>query len=166
MRQYLETMGVDELAIQAHEKGEAERDTYHTLDITPDQKVKIVKRSRVNNDLVVELELGKEWVTHLPPGNREKKTLATSIDKGKTHLQLESSLMTVNGLAIIMDIKKLVQEEHNSVLQQELTITNATTKQTHTTVRYFIPYNETPPHLEDQEMTDAITATAAVAAPK
>eukprot|EP00545_Synedropsis_sp_CCMP1620_P007667 CAMPEP_0119004292 /NCGR_PEP_ID=MMETSP1176-20130426/1061_1 /TAXON_ID=265551 /ORGANISM="Synedropsis recta cf, Strain CCMP1620" /LENGTH=219 /DNA_ID=CAMNT_0006955979 /DNA_START=1 /DNA_END=660 /DNA_ORIENTATION=+ len=170
MRQYLETMGVDELTIQAHEKGETERETYHTIDISPDQKIRIVKRSRVNNDIVVELELGKELVTLLPPGNREKKTLATSMDNGQTTLQLKSSLLTVNGLASVMDIKQLIQEEHNTVLMQELTITNATTLQTHKTVRYFYPYTQTPPHLEDQEMADvnaaAATAAAATAAKK
>jgi len=61
MRQYLETMGVDELAIQANEKGESEQDTYHTIELSG-TTIKIIKRSRVNNDLVVELTLGEAMI--------------------------------------------------------------------------------------------------------
>ena len=151
MRKYLEIMGVDELAIQANEKGESEHDTYHTVDLT-DRTVKIIKRSRVNNDLVVELTLGEELVEYLPPGDREKKMLATSVDP--QHVQIESSLHTVNALAKVLDVKTLVHEEDTSILQQELTITNVSTGQSHTTVRFFVPYLKTPPHLEDAIMAD------------
>eukprot|EP00546_Thalassionema_frauenfeldii_P004849 CAMPEP_0178925476 /NCGR_PEP_ID=MMETSP0786-20121207/17936_1 /TAXON_ID=186022 /ORGANISM="Thalassionema frauenfeldii, Strain CCMP 1798" /LENGTH=183 /DNA_ID=CAMNT_0020600367 /DNA_START=36 /DNA_END=587 /DNA_ORIENTATION=- len=147
MRPYLETMGVDELAIQANEKGDAEHDTYNTITSLDgsgteqqNKKVIIVKRSRVNNDLTVELELEKEFVQKLAPGDREKKTLAT-------------------GLASIVDEKKLVQEETGGTsLLQELTITNVVTGDSHTTLRYFVPYTDTPPHLvdnADQDMPDA-----------
>ena len=51
MRGYLETLNVNELAIQAHEKGETEHDTFHTITINGDD-IKIVKRSRVNNCLL------------------------------------------------------------------------------------------------------------------
>ena len=44
MRGYLETLHVTELAIQAHEKGETDSDTYHTISLDPTQnKVRIVK---------------------------------------------------------------------------------------------------------------------------
>jgi hypothetical protein len=155
MREYLETMGVDELAIQANEKGESEQDTYHTIELS-DSTIKIIKRSRVNNDLVVELTLGQAMIEHLPPGDREKKMLATSLSP--EHVQIESSLLTVNGLARVLEIKKLLQEEAMSVLQQELTITNAITGKSHTTVRYFVPYLKTPPHLEDVVMADDLGA--------
>jgi len=165
MRPYLETMGVDELAIQANEKGDAEHDTYNTITSLDgsgteqqNKKVIIVKRSRVNNDLTVELELEKEFVQKLAPGDREKKTLATSDSWGQ-HLKLTSSLLTVNGLASIVDEKKLVQEETGGTsLLQELTITNVVTGDSHTTLRYFVPYTDTPPHLvdnADQDMPDA-----------
>lgn len=167
MRSYLETMGVDELAIQANEKGDAEHDTYNTITLLDgskgeteqqNKKVIIVKRSRVNNDLTVELELEKEFVQKLAPGDREKKTLATSDSWGQ-HLKLTSSLLTVNGLASIVDEKKLVQEETGGTsLLQELTITNVVTRESHTTLRYFLPYTDTPPHLvdnADQDMPDA-----------
>ena len=85
MREYLETMGVDELAIQANEKGESEQDTYHTIELS-DSTIKIIKRSRVNNDLVVELTLGQAMIEHLPPGDREKKMLATSLSP--EHVQI------------------------------------------------------------------------------
>ena len=44
MRGYLETLHVNELAIQAHEKGETETDTYHTITLdTTKNTVRIVK---------------------------------------------------------------------------------------------------------------------------
>lgn len=142
MRGYLETLHVNELAIQAHEKGETEYDTIHSISFTDNfQKLKIIKRSRVNNDLVVELTLGEESVQFLKPNDRPKKSLASSDEPGK-HLKIESSLLTTNGLAYVTDIKTLAQEENKSVLIQELTIVNDQTKQTNKTTRYFIPSNE------------------------
>ena len=41
----------------------------------------------------------------------------------------------------------LVEENDKAVLVQELTVTNEQTGKSHTTVRYFNPYAETPPHL-------------------
>ena len=142
MRGYLETMHVNELAIQAHEKGEQEYDTIHAITF-PDfnfDKVRIMKRSRVNNDLVVELTLGEESVQYLKPDDRPKKALATSEDPGR-HLKIESSLLTMNGMAHVTDIKRLVQEGDLSLLVQELTIVNTETSQSKTTVRYFVPYH-------------------------
>jgi hypothetical protein len=143
MRPYLETLNVPELAIQANEKGENEIKTYHTFEWSTTsqhpQRIKITKRSRVNNDLVVELTLGEELVEYLKPDDRPKKQLATSEQPGQ-HLKIESSLLTVNGLAHVTDIKRVVQEENGTVLIQELTITNAETSRTTTTTRYFIPH--------------------------
>jgi hypothetical protein len=147
MNKYLETMSVDPLAIEAHGKGEKENDTIHTIDLD-DTKVKIVKRSRVNSDLVVELELGKESVELLPPGDRPKKSLAQSDNPG--HLRIESSLFTVNGMAKVTDVKALLQEEDKSVLMQTLTIVCQNTGRSNTTTRYFLPYLGTPPHLEEE----------------
>eukprot|EP00548_Thalassiothrix_antarctica_P000518 CAMPEP_0194135842 /NCGR_PEP_ID=MMETSP0152-20130528/5920_1 /TAXON_ID=1049557 /ORGANISM="Thalassiothrix antarctica, Strain L6-D1" /LENGTH=168 /DNA_ID=CAMNT_0038832261 /DNA_START=140 /DNA_END=646 /DNA_ORIENTATION=- len=166
-------MGVDELAIQAHEKGEIEHDTYHTITLMEDDNIeknstegggkrliRIVKRSRVNNDLIVELELEKEHVEHLAPGKREKKSLATSNAWGQ-HLLIASSLLTVNGLATVVDDKKLLKVcGEETVMLQDLTITNVVAGISHKTVRYFIPYNLIPPHLEsntnvDQDMPDS-----------
>jgi hypothetical protein len=147
MNKYLETMNVDPLAIEAHEKGEKEHDTYHTIEfIHWGSTVKITKRSRVNNDLIVELKLGQESIEYLPPGNRPKRSLAVSDHAG--HLCITSSLQTVNGTALVKDIKRLVQEtDERTVLVQELTVTNEQTNQTSTTVRYFNPYTDTAPHL-------------------
>eukprot|EP00531_Pseudo-nitzschia_arenysensis_P008432 CAMPEP_0116143456 /NCGR_PEP_ID=MMETSP0329-20121206/15464_1 /TAXON_ID=697910 /ORGANISM="Pseudo-nitzschia arenysensis, Strain B593" /LENGTH=230 /DNA_ID=CAMNT_0003638785 /DNA_START=37 /DNA_END=729 /DNA_ORIENTATION=- len=140
MRGYLETLNVPELAIQANEKGESELDTVHVIELN-DEKVKITKRSRVNNNLVVELVFGNELVEYLKPDQRTKKQLATTEDPGK-HLKIESSLLTVNGMAHVVDIKRLVQEEKGSVLIQELTITNPESQKSHTTTRYFNPKDE------------------------
>jgi hypothetical protein len=145
MRPYLETMGVNELALEAHEKGEAEFDTFQTIALGRD-RVEIIKRSRVNADIRVDLELGVEHVVLLPPGNREKKSLALSDHPG--HLRIQSSLHTLSGLARITETKNLLQEEERTILVQELTITNDLTGQTSTTTRYFVPYLKTPPHLE------------------
>jgi hypothetical protein len=150
MRGYLATLDVTELAIQAHEKGELDHDTYHTISVDLDQDIiKIVKRSRVNNDLVVELKLGEEHVQYLQPGDRAKKSLATSEDHLQTHLTIKSSLLTMNGMAHVTDTKRLIQEDvvegdgggaKRSVLKQELTIVNEATAQSNTTTRYFNPY--------------------------
>lgn len=144
MKDYLETMGVTELAIQAHEKGEIENDTFMTIELEP-PKAKLTKRSRVNNDLIVELELDKERVDELPPGDRVKRSLATS--HSLEHLQIKSSLTTMNGMARVVDIKTLSQEEDKTILVQELTVTNEQRGVSHTTIRYFNPYTDTPPHL-------------------
>lgn len=150
MRGYLETLKVNELAIQAHEKGESDQDTFHSIDIET-SVVKIIKRSRVNNDLVVDLTLGEEKVELLQPGDRPKKSLATSEDP-VTHLRIDSSLETMNGMAHVTDIKRLVQEGEKSVLVQELKIVNAKTGDEKATTRYFIPENNTT--LDKSNLTD------------
>ena len=187
MSDYLRVMDVPSDAIQAHEKGEQETDTYHTITLSDDNKtVRIVKRSRVNDDVVVELEIGKEktemlraWSTDRSIKNPEQRpyvAIATTEDPGK-HLKIENKLLTVNGMAHVIDTRKLVQEEialHDSthggegdgeqsadakpkaepvnengtassdtrsVIVQELVITNEVTGATHTTTRYFVPYD-------------------------
>lgn len=140
-------MNVDPVAIEAHEKGELEFETIHTITMDA-QKVKIVKRSRVNNDVTVELTFGQEQIIHLPPGDRPKKSLATS--EGPGNLKIVNSLQTYNaGKATVTDVKNLQQEEDKSVLVQELTVVNEVTNESCTTTRYFIPYLKTPPHLEE-----------------
>lgn len=151
MKGYLETMGVTELAIQAHEKGEIENDTFITIELDS-QKVKLTKRSRVNNDLIVELKLGKESLEQLPPGDRVKRSLA--ISNGLEHLQIKSSLTTMNGMARVVDTKTLLQEDDKTVLVQELVVTNEQRGVSHTTIRYFNPYTDTPPHLLVEDDAD------------
>ena len=147
MNNYLRVMKVDPVAIEAHEKGELEFDTIHTITMDS-QKVNIVKRSRVNNDVTVDLVFGQEQLVKLPPGDRPKHSLATS--EGPDHLRVVHSLQTYNaGKATVTDIKRLKQEEDKTVLVQELTIVNELTNEQNTTIRYFIPYLKTPPHLED-----------------
>lgn len=145
MTKYLQVMNVDRLAVEAHEKAEREQDTIHTIELAP-PKVRIVKRSRVNADLVVNLELGKELTETLPPGDRPKKSLAKSDHPG--HLTIESSLCTVNGEARVTDTKQLdntLAATKGTVMVQELTITNEMTRKQHTTTRYFLPLLKTPP---------------------
>lgn len=156
MRGYLETLNVPELAIQANEKGENELDTVHVIELN-EEKVKITKRSRVNNNLIVELVFGTEKVEYLKPDQRPKKQLVTTEDPGK-HLKIESSLLTVNGLAHVVDIKRLVQEEKGSVLIQELTITNPESQKSHTTTRYFNPKEEPVGNEKSGELGAAMEA--------
>jgi hypothetical protein len=101
--------------------------------------VEIVKLSRVNNNLVVKLTIGEESVQLLKPDDRPKRSLASSDDPGK-HLRIESSLLTMIGMAHVTDIKWLVQEDGKSVLVQELTIANEQTQEKKTTTRYFNPH--------------------------
>ncbi|CAJ1969951.1 unnamed protein product [Cylindrotheca closterium] len=135
MRGYLQTLQVNELAIQAHEKGESDQETYHSISLE-DTTLKIIKRSRVNNDLVVELNLGEEKVEYLQPGERPKKSLATT-ENPATHLRIDSSLLTMNGMAHVTDIKRLVED--GTMLFQELTILNEQTGARNITTRYFVP---------------------------
>ena len=149
MKEYLETMQVDPLAIEAHEKGDRETDTIHTITLG-NGKVQIVKRSRVNNDLTIDLDLGMEKVEYLSPGERPKRIMAQSQHPG--HLHLQSTLLTLNnGQANVTDIKELIQEEGRTTLAQRLTIVNEQTGKSHSVTRYFLPYLKTPPHLEDAE---------------
>jgi hypothetical protein len=150
MAGYLQAMDVNDLAIKAHEKGEQEYDTFHTIELDQ-SRIKIVKRSRVNADLTVDLPLGQEHVEYLPPGDRPKKSFATSEHLG--HLQIKSSLPTVNGVADVTDIKRFENnvdgDPSKCMLVQNLNVVNQQTGKTHTVTRYFVPHLDTPPHLVD-----------------
>jgi len=137
MRGYLETMGVSELAIVAHEKGEADHDTENVITLT-DETYKIKKTSRVN-DLEEELILGKECTKILPPGDREKWTLATS--DGPCHVCVQTRMPTMNGLAEVTDIKRVLENEspEGIIMMQELTIKNVAANKRHTTTRFYLP---------------------------
>ena len=116
MSEYLQIMNVDPLAIEAHEKGEKEYETYHTIEfINNNTGVKIVKRSRVNNDVVVELNFGQEYQQYLQPNNRLKSSIATS--DNLEHISIKSSLVTTDnhGTAIVTDSKRLQTIEETSV---------------------------------------------------
>ena len=131
MSEYLQTMNVDPLAIEAHEKGEKEYETYHTIEfIDNNTGVKIVKRSRVNNDVVVELKFGQEYQQFLQPNNRLKSSIATSDHLG--HLCIKSSLVTTDnhGTAIVTDIKRLQTLEELAESLPPPTLPNLTTTTT------------------------------------
>lgn len=142
MASYLSVLKVDDLAIEAHEKAEKEVDTYHTIELSLD-KFKIVKRSRVNNDLVLELPLNHTVAEGLPSG-RVKQSVAVS--HGPSHVQVNHSIETTNGWADVTDVKE-VEGPH---YKQTLTITNRQTHVSHTTTRYFLPFDKTPPHLQPE----------------
>ena len=147
MRGYLEAMNVDSLAIEAHEKGEAEHDTIHNIVLT-DSSYRIHKLSRVN-DLTLELVLGRELIETLPPhpaaGERTRRSLGQSDHQG--HVRVDSVLRTVSGTARVTDVKTLVNEAHvpsglpTSILVQTLTIVCEETGRSNTTTRYFVPYS-------------------------
>jgi len=150
VRGFLETMGVPELAIEANEKGDDEHDTVHDITLTSTQ-YKIKKLSRVNN-MVLDVTLGEEHVKHMVPGERLKRTLASS--DHPAHVRVESSMPTMNGVTRVIDTKTLVQETGSghvtSVYIQQLTITNESTQKSNVTTRYFVPFHG--------EVTTALTA--------
>jgi len=152
MNGYRATMNVAADAIAAHDKAEREQDTFHTIQLTPTQ-VSIVKRSRVNNDIKVELVLGQERIEYLPPSNRPKRMMARS--ENPQHLCIESSLLTSNGTALVKDVKRLNEED--GTLVQTLTVRNEQTGQTHTTTRIFQPHADLPPRLPPPEEQDEAT---------
>lgn len=130
MNEYLQTMNVDPLAIEAHEKGEKEYETYHTIEFINDNTgIKIIKRSRVNNDVVVELNFGQEYQQYLQPNNRLKSSIATSDHLG--HVCIKSSLVTTDnhGTAIVTDVKRLqtIEETATPTSAAQLPISSAAT---------------------------------------
>lgn len=158
MKQYLEVMNVDPLAIEANCKGEIEFHTIQSIELIDNAVVRIMKRSRVNNDIVIELRLHQEHVEYLPPGNRIKRMIATTGNNNFNYLHIKTNIETMNGFATVIDIKRLIQENdttnnvNRSVLVQELTITNDESKQQHTTIRYFNPI----PHMDYYENTTTL----------
>lgn len=173
LRGFLETMGVSELAIVAHEKGEQEHETIQIIFLT-DKHYKIKKLSRVN-DLVEEFELNKESIKIYPPGDRKKITLSTS--NGLNHVNIHTKMPTMNGLAEVTDIKTLLTSssgaaENNDLfpkdadplkdifLLQKLTIKNIAADKSHTSRRYYKPYYDDSKDM-DISPPDITTATAA-----
>jgi hypothetical protein len=177
MRGYLETMGVNDLAIEAHEKGDAEHDTVHTMSIGPSLQPHvppvfcIFKQSRVNN-LQVTVPMDQQWHdTDLgvmskggtayvspkalpvgpPPERRIKSTRV--VMEASDRIRIESKLPTMNGIARVVDLKTLISNDVDingralpAVMKQELTVWNEKSKQSHTTVRYFVPHTNVAPH--------------------
>lgn len=146
LRPFLEAMNVDHLAVEAAEKGEIEHDTTQEILLT-DTRYRVHKLSRVN-DLVLDLTLGEAKDEVLPKhpaaGTRTRRSYATS--EGPRHVKIESTLVTVSGTGDVVDIKTLQDEtgpddKPLTVMQQILTVKNRTTGQTHTTTRYFVPYD-------------------------
>ena len=136
MRGFLETMGVTEFAIEAHEKGESEHDTINIIEFDKEY-FRIKKLSRVT-DLQLELKLGEEYTETLP-GDRIKTVLARSDCPGQS-VNIVSQMPTMNGLATVIDNKTLKREGETLVLVQTLVIRNEETGKENTTVRYFIPH--------------------------
>ena len=136
MRGYLETMGVTELAIEAHEKGEAEHDTINIIEFD-DESFKIKKMSRVT-DLDLDLKLGEEFRQSMP-GDRIKTILATSDNPGQ-NVRIISRMPTMNGVATVVDTKQLQREGNLLILVQTLVVRNERSGKEHTTVRYFVPH--------------------------
>lgn len=137
MRGYLETMGVTEFAIEAHDKGESDHDTINIIEFD-EEYFKIKKLSRVTN-LELELKLGVEFTQTLP-GDRVKTVMATSDCPGES-VNIVSRMPTMNGIATVFDNKVLRREGSTLVLVQTLVIRNEQTGQENTTVRYFVPYH-------------------------
>jgi hypothetical protein len=136
MRGFLETMGVSEFAIEAHDKGESDHDTINIIHFD-EEYFKIKKLSRVTN-LELELKLGVEFAQALP-GDRVKTVVATSDCPGQC-VSIVSRMPTMNGMATVNDNKTLKREGNKLVLVQTLLIRNEQTGQENTTVRYFLPH--------------------------
>lgn len=137
MRGYLETMGVTELAIQAHEKGESDHETINIIEFTDDGFFKIKKLSRVT-DLTLTLKLGQVFRQTMS-GDRVKTVLATSDCPGRS-VKIVSQMPTMNGVATVVDSKTLQREGNTLVLVQTLVVRNERLGKEHTTVRYFFPH--------------------------
>lgn len=141
MRGYLETMGVNDLAIEAHEKGELETDTVHRIEFSANS-VRIQKLSRVN-DCTMEIALlqgrannnnnnnssssshsakpldnnGDDMDTLLdlvpsdPQQNMRQRSIAVVSDNPPTHVKIYTKMITINGTAAVTDVKTLVTDD-------------------------------------------------------
>ena len=97
--------------------------------------------------MTLDVTLGVEDVKALLPGERRKRTLATSEHLG--HVRVESSMPTMKGMARVTDVKTLVQEvsgeggggERMILYVQQLTIASDCTQKSHVTSRYFVPFH-------------------------
>eukprot|EP00591_Stephanopyxis_turris_P012524 CAMPEP_0195520936 /NCGR_PEP_ID=MMETSP0794_2-20130614/17648_1 /TAXON_ID=515487 /ORGANISM="Stephanopyxis turris, Strain CCMP 815" /LENGTH=169 /DNA_ID=CAMNT_0040650383 /DNA_START=226 /DNA_END=735 /DNA_ORIENTATION=+ len=141
-------MGVNELAIEAHEKGDAETDTINYIVLT-DTTVKIKKSSRVN-DLWVELTLGQTERKRLSDGRTKT---SSAVSDNLRHVKIISSMPTINGNATVTDVKTLLKDVDKdggaiSLLKQELTVKNELTNKSHTTTRFFVPHE-----MDDEDIT-------------
>lgn len=153
MKHCLEVMNINPMIIDSHCIGELDNDSIQTIQFDKEKhSVRIIKKNYIgNDDIVIDLQLDIEHIEYLPPGNREKRTIAI-VDTRNTsssycNLEIKSNLHTFNGYISIIDSEYVVQErisdnDNNitrSVLVQEMTITNARTKKQHKTTRYFNP---------------------------
>lgn len=82
-------------------------------------------------------------VKSLEAGDRVKRTLVHSDHPG--HIQVESTMPTMNGVAKVTDLKTLMQETRtdgsvSSIYLQQLTIVNENTQKSNLTERYFVPF--------------------------
>lgn len=95
-------------------------------------------------DLVLGEPKDEELPKHPAAGTRTRRSYATS--EGPRHVKIESTLVTVSGTADVVDVKILLDEtgadgKPLTVMQQILTVNNRNTGQSHTTTRYFVPYD-------------------------
>jgi hypothetical protein len=180
MRGYLETMGVNELAIEAHEKGELETDTVHIIEFTA-HSVRIKKLSRVN-DCTLEVALqGRannssissshypnfldnndddvdKLLDLIPPDPQNEKQRSIALSDNPTHVTIYTKMKTINGTAAVTDVKTLLTDDVDihgnilpAVLKQELTIRNESNGKTHITTRYFVPHRIEGEYDDDEE---------------
>jgi hypothetical protein len=161
MRGYLETMGVHELAIEAHEKGDLESDTIHVITLT-DTTLRLKKLSRVN-DFTMEVAvintnnatinnraaalIDDDELLDAVLSDSKAKQRTIAISDNPSHVKIFTKMSTINGTAAVTDIKTLITNDvdiHGNILpvglKQELTITNELNGKTHTTTRYFVPH--------------------------
>lgn len=161
MRGYLETMGVHELAIEAHEKGDLESDTVHVITLT-DTTLRLKKLSRVN-DFTMEVAvintnnatinnqaaalIDDDELLDAVLSDSKAKQRTIAISDNPSHVKIFTKMSTINGTAAVTDIKTLITNDvdiHGNILpvglKQELTITNELNGKTHTTTRYFVPH--------------------------
>jgi hypothetical protein len=178
MKHYLAVLNVHPLAIEAHDQGEMQHDVIHTI-YMDQRELHVTKGSSCfkneNDGVNVVLEFGQRHVEHLPPGNREKSSIATttttnnSDDEFGKQFKIESTLEMVNGgkaqLTEVCELHSVLQQEsgdgdggetrsrhisRKSFMLQTLTIVNQRTGQQLTTKRYFLPYNNS-----DDDVTTA-----------
>ena len=137
MGPYLTVMNCSEMAIEAMEKGEKEVETIHRLSIK-NNELRIQKKSRVN-DVDERYKLNEKIITTISNKKdgsdcKQKSTFVTSEDNGKTSVTIKTIMPTINGLAEVVDARRL---ETGNVMYQELTITNFDTSVSSTTKRWF-----------------------------
>ena len=129
------------------EKAEKEVETIHVINLDPSAYT-ITKKSRVNN-FTETYRLNQRVVTTIAitkdGSHTKEKTTYVTTDDTFSSLRVKSTMPTTNGIAEVVDSRRL----ENGGLYQELVLTNISTGASCVTKRYWHAIPMPPPDVAD-----------------